>query len=58
MTYTNDGETVLDNCIEISTTAVACINTNRHFIGFENLESIIIQPVNVLQAMREPKLAL
>lgn len=37
-TYTNAGETVLDNCIGSGTTAVACINTNRNFIGFENDE--------------------
>jgi site-specific DNA-methyltransferase (adenine-specific) len=34
-TYTNEGETVLDNCAGSGTTAVACINTNRNFIGFE-----------------------
>lgn len=34
-TYTNEGELVLDNCIGSGTTAVACINTNRDFIGFE-----------------------
>lgn len=34
-TYTNSGETVLDNCIGSGTTAIACINTNRNFIGFE-----------------------
>ncbi|HEB4955552.1 TPA: site-specific DNA-methyltransferase [Bacillus cereus] len=34
-TYTNEGETVLDNCIGSGTTAVAAINTNRNFIGFE-----------------------
>ena len=34
-TYTNEGETVLDNCIGSGTTAVACINTNRKYIGFE-----------------------
>jgi DNA modification methylase len=34
-TYTNEGETVLDNCIGSGTTAMACINTNRNFIGFE-----------------------
>jgi site-specific DNA-methyltransferase (adenine-specific) len=34
-TYTNEGETVLDNCIGSGTTAVACINTKRNFIGFE-----------------------
>ncbi len=34
-TYTNEGETVLDNCMGSGTTGVACINTNRNFIGFE-----------------------
>lgn len=34
-TYTNEGDTVLDNCMGSGTTAVACINTNRNFIGFE-----------------------
>ena len=34
-TYTNEGETVLDNCIGSGTTAIACINTGRNYIGFE-----------------------
>jgi site-specific DNA-methyltransferase (adenine-specific) len=34
-TYTNEGEIVLDNCMGSGTTAIACINTNRNFIGFE-----------------------
>ena len=34
-TYTNEGETVLDNCIGSGTTAIACKNTNRKFIGME-----------------------
>ena len=34
-TYTNEGETVLDNCIGSGTTAIACINTKRNYIGFE-----------------------
>src|SRR5699024_4104500 len=34
-TYTNEGETVLDNCIGSGTTAVAALNTNRTFIGIE-----------------------
>jgi site-specific DNA-methyltransferase (adenine-specific) len=34
-TYTNEGETVLDNCIGSGTTAIACMNTNRNFIGIE-----------------------
>lgn len=34
-TYTHEGETVLDNCLGSGTTAIACINTNRNFIGIE-----------------------
>ena len=34
-TYTNEGETVLDNCMGSGTTGVACVNTNRKFIGME-----------------------
>ena len=34
-TYTNEGETVLDNCMGSGTTGVAAINTNRRFIGIE-----------------------
>ncbi|MFK4955091.1 DNA-methyltransferase [Lactococcus garvieae] len=34
-TYSNEGDTVLDNCMGSGTTAIACMNTNRNFIGFE-----------------------
>ena len=34
-TYTNEGEIVLDNCIGSGSTAIACLNTNRHYIGYE-----------------------
>jgi len=34
-TYTNEGETVLDNCMGSGTTGVACVNLNRNFIGIE-----------------------
>ena len=34
-TYTNEGDTVLDNCIGSGTTVIACMNTNRNFIGIE-----------------------
>ena len=34
-TYTDEGETVLDNCMGSGSTGVACINTNRNFIGYE-----------------------
>jgi len=31
----NEGGTVLDNCMGSGTTGVACINTGRNFIGIE-----------------------
>lgn len=34
-TYTLEGETVLDNTMGSGSTGVACINTNRNFIGME-----------------------
>ena len=34
-TYTNEGEIVLDNCMGSGSTGVACINTDRKFIGIE-----------------------
>ena len=34
-TYTNEGETVLDFTMGSGTTAIACLNTNRNFIGIE-----------------------
>ena len=34
-TYTNEGETVLDNCMGSGSTGVACVNTSRDFIGIE-----------------------
>ena len=37
-TYTNENELVLDNCMGSGTTGVACVNTNRNFIGIEQDE--------------------
>jgi len=34
-TYTNEGNLVLDNCIGSGTTAIACKQANRRFIGIE-----------------------
>jgi site-specific DNA-methyltransferase (adenine-specific) len=34
-TYTLENETVLDNCMGSGSTGVACVNTNRNFIGIE-----------------------
>lgn len=34
-TYTNENETVLDNCMGSGSTGIACLDTNRDFIGIE-----------------------
>lgn len=34
-TYTNEGEIVLDNCMGCGSTIIACIKTNRRYIGYE-----------------------
>ena len=33
--WVSEGDTVLDNCMGSGTTAIACLNTNRNYIGFE-----------------------
>ena len=37
-TYSNEGDTILDNCMGSGTTAIAAIREKRHFIGFEKSE--------------------
>lgn len=38
-TYTNEGDNVLDNCMGVGSTGIACKNTKRKFIGIElNIE--------------------
>lgn len=34
-TYSNENDIVLDNCMGSGTTGIACLNTNRSFIGME-----------------------
>ena len=34
-TYSNEGDIVLDNCMGSGSTAIAALNTNRNFIGYE-----------------------
>ena len=59
-TYSNEGETVLDNCMGSGTTGVACMNTNRNFIGIEMDENYyriaeerIMNTVSVVKVAQE-----
>src|SRR5690625_2412922 len=55
-TYTNEGETVLDNVIGSGTTAVAAINTGRNFIGIEQeLEYVEIARRRIDEAYQTKK---
>jgi site-specific DNA-methyltransferase (adenine-specific) len=37
-TYSNPGDTILDNTMGSGTTGVACVNVGRNFIGIESDE--------------------
>ena len=52
-TYTNEGETVLDNCMGSGTTGVACKNLNRKFIGIELDETYFNLAKERIESVRE-----
>jgi site-specific DNA-methyltransferase (adenine-specific) len=54
-TYTNEGDTVLDNCMGSGSTGVASVNTNRNFIGMElDEEYFKIASERIQQAQKFP----
>jgi len=53
-TYTNEGDTVLDNCIGSGTTAIACINTGHNYIGIEKEENYCRIAEERIRALRSP----
>jgi site-specific DNA-methyltransferase (adenine-specific) len=58
-TYTNEGMTVLDNCMGSGTTGVACLNTGRKFIGIEkdpHYFEVAKNRIEDIQAQRKLKL--
>ena len=56
-TYTSESETVLDNVMGSGTTGVACIKTNRNFIGIEKAESYFkIAQQRIAEAQAQPAL--
>ena len=56
-TYSNEGDTILDPCMGSGTTGVACVNTNRNFIGIEKEENyykIAEQGISSTVSLDEP----
>lgn len=57
LTYTNEGDTVLDSCMGSGTTAIACIKEHRHFLGFEiNKEYFNIAQRRIALERQQPSL--
>lgn len=57
LTYSNKGDTILDNCMGSGTTALACIDTGRNFIGFEKEKKYFdIAMQRIAQMRQQPKL--
>lgn len=54
-TYTDKGELVLDNCIGSGTTAIAAINTDRKYIGFELDENIYKSALERIESHQKTK---
>ena len=56
-TYTNEGMLVLDNCMGSGSTGVACVNTNRKFIGIEMDEKYFeIACSRIKDSLNQPRL--
>ncbi len=56
-TYTNEGDTVLDNTMGSGTTGVACVQTGRNFIGIEiDPTYFAIAEKRIAEAQMQPRL--
>lgn len=55
-TYTNEEEIVLDNCMGSGSTGVACVNTNRKFIGIELEEKYFEMARNRIEEAQNNKI--
>lgn len=54
-TYSNKGDIILDNCMGSGTTAVACLNTERFFIGFEIIPEYYKNSINRIKKVIDDK---
>ena len=56
-TYTNENEIILDNCMGSGSTGIACLNTNRNFIGIEKDEKYFnIAKKRIIKKIEDNKL--
>jgi site-specific DNA-methyltransferase (adenine-specific) len=55
LTYSNENDTILDNTFGSCTTGIACINTNRNFIGIENTKEYFNISLNRVEEKRKEK---
>ena len=56
-TYSNEGDLIMDNCIGSGTTAIACIRTNRKFLGCEiNKDYYQLALSRIEEEKRQPRL--
>lgn len=54
-TYSNENDTILDNCMGSGSTGVACINTNRKFIGIEKEKGYFEISLNRIKQVYDDK---
>lgn len=55
-TYSNAGDIILDTCMGSGTTAISCLQTERHFLGFEKDETYFnIAQNRILQYLNNQK---
>ena len=50
-TFSNEGDTVLDNCMGSGTTGIVCVKNNRNFIGIEISEEFYKIAKNRIEQM-------
>jgi DNA modification methylase len=54
-TYSNEGETVLDNTMGGCSTGIGCINLNRNFIGIDNTKKYFSISLKRVEEKRKEK---
>jgi site-specific DNA-methyltransferase (adenine-specific) len=52
-TYSNEGDVILDNCMGSGSTGIACLNTNRNFIGIEINEEYYNKAKNWIESYKD-----